>query len=294
VALTGHNEAYYTDYHGSPQELISTAKWHFLYQGQWYKWQSQPRGSAVLDVEPAAFIHFLQNHDQVANSIRGLRRHQLTAPGPFRAMTGYLLLMPATPMLFQGQEFGASSPFLYFADHTEELAAMVREGRKEFLSQFSSIATPASELVLADPADRDTFERSKLDWSERDKNAEMVALHRDLIRLRRTDPVLSRQVPRGVDGAVLGAQAFALRYFAENGKDRLLLVNLGQDMNLSPIPEPLLAPPVGCQWKLAWSSENPRYGGMGTPELRLDGNCRLLGHATLLLVPEEIEGPVER
>ncbi len=136
VALTGHNEAYYTDYLGTPQEFISAVKYGYLYQGQRYKWQEKRRGSAGLDMHPASLITFIQNHDQIANSAYGARCHMLAAPGKLRAMTALLLLAPGTPMLFQGQEFAASSPFLFFADQNSALSEMIRQGRIEFLAQF--------------------------------------------------------------------------------------------------------------------------------------------------------------
>ena len=130
VALTGHHEAYYSDYRGRPAEFVAAAKHGFLYQGQRYPWQEKARGSPTLDLPAECFVVFLQNHDQIANSGTGERCHVLTSPGRFRAMTAYFLLMPGIPMLFQGQEFAASSPFLYFADHEIELSHDVREGRR--------------------------------------------------------------------------------------------------------------------------------------------------------------------
>lgn len=108
VALTGRNPAYYTDYLGSSQEFISAFKWGYLYQGQRYAWQKKRRGTSALDLGPAHFVTFIQNHDQVANSGRGQRCHELTSPGRYRALTALMLLGPGTPMLFQGQEFAAS------------------------------------------------------------------------------------------------------------------------------------------------------------------------------------------
>jgi maltooligosyltrehalose trehalohydrolase len=288
VALTGHNEAYYTDYLGAPQEFISAAKYGHLYQGQWYRWQRQRRGTPGLRLPPAAFVNFLQNHDQVANSGLGLRCHLLTSPGRYRALTALLLLMPGTPMLFQGQEFAASAPFYYFADHQPELANLVRRGRAESLTQFRSLALPETQALLAEPSDPQTFACCKLDLSERERHAGPAALHRDLLRLRREDPVFHAPRPRGVDGAVLGAQAFVLRFFAdEEGDDRLVLVNLGRDLQLDPAPEPLLAPPEGKRWTVRWSSEDPRYGGGGTAPPDTETNWRIPGEATLVLLPEE-------
>jgi maltooligosyltrehalose trehalohydrolase len=285
VALTSHNEAYYTDFLGNPQELISAVKWGFLYQGQRSKWQKKRRGTLALDIPPARFVNFTQNHDQIANSGRGLRCHLLSSPGRHKAVSALLLLAPGTPMLFQGQEFAASSPFLFFADHNADLAKLVRGGRAKFLAQFPSVALPEVQADLANPSDRLTFERCKLDFTEREKNADIYRMHRDLLRLRREDPVFRRQRPRGVDGAVLGPQAFVLRFFAEDGEDRLLLVNLDRDVHLDPAPEPLLAPPAVKTWQLLWSSEDVRYGGAGTPPLDTDDNWRIPGEAAVVLIP---------
>lgn len=286
VALTGHNEAYYTDYLGSPQELISSSKYGFLFQGQWYKWQKKRRGTQAFDLHPAAMINFLQNHDQISNSGRGLRVHAITTPGRFRAMTAMLLLMPSTPMLFQGQEFGSSAPFLFFADHEEELAKSIRSGRSEFLSQWRSLAT--NQLLYDDPCDSRTFDRCKLDWAEREKNAAIVHLHADLLKLRRRQPVFARQ-NRDFDGAVLGPESFVLRFFdADPAAQRLLVVNLGRDLVLNPAPEPLLAPPDNFQWHVLWSSEDPRYGGSGTAALDSDLNWIIPGHAAVVLEPTAI------
>ena len=282
VALTGHNEAYYEDHEGAPQEFIAAAKYGYLFQGQFYAHQGKRRGTPGFDVSPAAYVTFVQNHDQVANSAAGLRLHQLTSPGRLRAMTALMLLMPSTPMLFQGQEFTASAPFLYFADHKPDLARLVREGRHEFVRQFPSIAADEMRRRLADPGATATFEACKLDWSEFHQHAEAVALHRELLRLRREDPVFSRQERGGVDGAVLGPEAFALRFFGEDRDDRLLFVNFGRDLNRRSIPDPLVAPPDDRAWRLLWSSEHPAYGG-GTPEIETRDGWRIPGHAAIVI-----------
>lgn len=246
VALTGRTEAYYTDYRGEPQEFISAVKRGFLYQGQRYKWQKQPRGTAVTTEPASAFILFTQNHDQVANSLHGHRIHALTSPARYRAITALMLLAPGTPMIFMGQEFGASKPFLYFADHCEEgLAGSVHRGRKEFLAQFPSYGSPEAQALVPDSCLAINFERSKLDFSERESHAEIYLFHQDLLRLRREDPIIAAQERKRIDGAVLGPEALVLRFFGEDADDRLLLVNLGRDFEYNPAPEPLLAPVKG-------------------------------------------------
>jgi maltooligosyltrehalose trehalohydrolase len=287
VALTGRAEAYYSDYRGTPQEFISAVKRGFLFQGQWHQWQKQPRGTPALGFLPAQFVTFLENHDQVANSAHGMRLHELTSPGRYRAITALFLLAPQTPMLFQGQEFASSRPFRYFADHERDLADRVAQGRREFLSQFPSLASPQARQAFPDPADRSTFEQCRLDWSECDQHPEALTLHRDLIRLRRTDPVISRQSGE-VDGAVLSQAAFVLRFFSD-GDERLLLVNLGVDLRLSPMPEPLLAPPRGRAWELTWSSESPAYGGAGMPAWRWNETCTLPGESAVLMSAREAD-----
>jgi maltooligosyltrehalose trehalohydrolase len=289
VALTGRREAYYTDYLGSPQEFVSAAKYGYLYQGQYYGWQKQRRGSASFGMRPAQFVNFIQNHDQVANSATGDRVHKLAGAGRYKAVTALVLLSPGTPMLFQGQEFAASTPFHYFADQPPELARKVRQGRIGFLRQFRSLATPEMETCFLDPGNPSTFEQCKLDFLDRERNAAMYQMHKDLLRLRREDPVLRRQRRGGVDGAVLGPEAFVLRWFGEERGDRLLLVNLGTDLHLNPAPEPLLAPPLDARWKVLWSSEHPRYGGRGTAPPETEENWRIPGHAAVVLGPEGME-----
>jgi maltooligosyltrehalose trehalohydrolase len=297
VAATGRREAYYSDHAGAPQEIISAAKWGYLLQGQRYRWQEKRRGTASLDIEPARFVAFIENHDQVANSAHGRRLHQMTTPARYRALSALLLLWPGTPMLFQGQEFASSRPFLYFADHGPTLARKVATGRAEFLSQFPSVADPAIARGLPDPAAADTFARSVLDLGERETHGPVVALHRDLLRLRRETAAFRAQAYRGVDGAVLGVEAFVLRFFdgapgathdpadAASG-DRLLLVNLGRDLDCEAAPEPLLAPPQGCRWAVEWSSESREYDGSGTPSIEdAGGGWHLPGHSAVVLRP---------
>ncbi len=295
VALTGRNEAYYMDFLGTPQEFVSTAKYGYLYQGQQCKWQKACRGTPALDLPLSVFVTFTQNHDQVANSARGWRSHRLSSPGCERAMTALLLLGPGSPMLFQGQEFNASAPFYYFADHHPDLARLVRAGRGEFLEQFVSLCAPGMRSLVPDPAARATFEACKLDWSEAERHTEVLALYRDLLALRRGDPVF-RSPRRGtVDGAVLGAEAFVLRYFGGEHGDRLLLVNFGRDLHLHPAPEPLLAPPEGCGWQGLWSSEDARYGGSGAPHPDSEANWHVPGHAAVVLTPGPLpDEPTER
>jgi len=287
VALTGRTEAYFTDYLGTPQELISSVKWGYLFQGQRYKWQRKPRGSNAWGIPRYRFVNYLQNHDQVPNAGIGRRLHLLTDPGRFRAITALFLLGPGTPLLFQGEEFGALTPFHYFADHHDALAKLIVTGRKEFLSQFRSSATPEIQALIPDPGDPWTFQSSKLNFADREKSKDIYQLHRDLLQLRHNDPVLKRGAECMLEGAVLADEALVLRFFGDREDDRLLIVNLGLDLHLDPAPEPLLAPFDGKSWSILWSSEDPRYGGHGTPSIVPETGWRIPGHATFVLMPGE-------
>jgi maltooligosyltrehalose trehalohydrolase len=291
VALRGRRHAYLNDYKGSAQEFISCAKRGFLFQGQYYFWQRQPRGQRVR-TPASSLITFLDNHDQVANSLHGWRSHQETSKAKYRALTALLLLAPQTPMLFMGQEFGATSPFLYFADHEGELRSAVISGRKEFLEQFASIATSAALAAIQDPADEQTFRKSKLSWREDAKDSFMVALHRDLLEVRKDDPVIREQDAAAVDGAVLSEHSFLLRWFSEQHGDRLLVINLATEIQLEPGPEPLLGPSLDTYWSLVWSSERVSYGGGGVEIPDTDTGWRLPGESAVLFKERPIASAI--
>jgi maltooligosyltrehalose trehalohydrolase len=277
VALTGRREAYYSDYDGSAREIADSLAYGFLLQGQGSAWQKKPRGTPVLRTEPMRFVSFLENHDQVANSADGRRLATLAQPARLRALTAVMLLGPQTPMLYQGQEFGASPPFLFFADHPGAVGEGARNGRKDFLKQFPSLIG----ADIADPTLEATFRRCVLDWRERERNAAWLALHRDLLRLRREDPVLSLQGSAGVLATSAGDLALIRLLGEDAADDRLLLVNLGIDVP-PPVSTPLIAPPGRAGWRLVWSSEDRRYGGTGTPGDAFAAGWVIPGNSTLL------------
>jgi maltooligosyltrehalose trehalohydrolase len=262
VLVTGRREAYYTDYQGTPQEFVAMARRGFLYQGQWYSWQKQPRGTPSAHVRGDRLVAFLENHDQVANSLDGRRLRDLASPGLRRALASLLILGPWTPMLFQGQEYDAATPFLYFADHHAGLAEGIRNGRREFLSQFPSIRTQADRL--ADPLSEATFRACQLQPDERTGPA--FTLYRELIALRHASPAFHDRTQFGVDGAVLAGSAFVLRYSAAGRatpQDRLLVVNVGAAVEVPVFSEPLLSAYPHEGWQVFWSSEALAYGGSG-------------------------------
>ena len=285
VRVTGNTAGYYSDYCGSPEELAAAIKHGFIYQGQWAAWTKEPRGTPTTGLPAHAFVNFIQNHDQVSNSQTGQRLHELTSPGRYRAITALWLLAPQTPMFFQGQEFAASTPFLYFADYSGDMAKAVCRGRAEFLSQFPASSSPESKRELADPCNIATMNRCKLDLSEREKHRPIYDLHFELLKLRHDDPVFRQQSSDVVETAVLSPDCLAVRYSGPNGADRLLLTNFGLDLHLSILSIPLLAPPLGSKWAVLWHSNDLSYGGPGVAPLETDTGWMIAGESTQVLHP---------
>jgi maltooligosyltrehalose trehalohydrolase len=182
--------------------------------------------------------------------------------------------------------------FLYFTDvGDEQLREAIRKGRFEFLAQFPSVASEDVQARLAVPHEIETFNRCKLDWSEGEKNRTISDLHRDLIKLRREDSRLRRQGEGGIDGAVLRSQSFVLRYFSKENDDRLLVVNLGSREDLTPMGEPLLAPPAKCEWETLWTSESHCYGGPGAVDITTDEKWILPAESALVFRPRRRTKP---
>jgi maltooligosyltrehalose trehalohydrolase len=198
-------------------------------------------------------------------------------------MTALWLLGPQTPLFFQGQEYAASTPFVFFADHEPELGRLVAEGRAKFLAIFPSLASPEAQTRLPDPRDIAVFERCKLRLEDGALNRQAVALHLDLLRLRREDAVIRRHSIERLEAAVLSADCLAVRFFGDGSDDRLILCNFGGDLLFAPVTEPLLAPPEGKTWALLWSSENPRYGGAGTAAIETEHGWQIPGEATVVM-----------
>jgi maltooligosyltrehalose trehalohydrolase len=283
VALTGRREAYFTDYEGSASEFVSMARHGTLYQGQWYSWQRQPRGGYALGLPGASFVCFLENHDQVANTGLGLRLYQHVDHARWRALTTLLLVGPQLPLLFQGQEFASQQPFTYFADHEGDLAEAVREGRLQFLSQFPALAEPEMQMLIARPNDSAAYQACKLQRNASDtRRTWTIKLHRDLLKLRRSDPVLARLGTRdvAVESAAPTNGLVLIRYISQAGH-RLLIVNLSHDV-LSSMNDALFAPPPTHRWQPMWTSEHPDYGG-GVPGFVETGRWPIRGGSATIL-----------
>ncbi len=191
VIATGETEGYYEDFADEPiRQLARSLAEGFAYQGEPSLHAGrQPRGTPSGHLPPTAFINFLQNHDQVGNRALGERLVHIAPPEAMRALTSILLLSPAIPLLWMGEEFAAQTPFLFFTDFHGELGKAVREGRRREFASFTGFATDPE--AVPDPNALETFLQSKLDWQALDRPdaAEMLDFYRDLLAIRQREIV---------------------------------------------------------------------------------------------------------
>ena len=189
----GDSFGYYSDFAGSAHELATVIRQGWLYTGQHSTHMDRPRGSNPSRVPMSRFVVCLQNHDQVGNRALGDRLHHSVAPEVWRAASVVLLTVPMTPLLFMGQEWGASSPFLYFTDLEPELGRSVSAGRRREFSAFPGFSTPQDVARIPDPQSEATFLASQLPWPElpQPDHARTLALYRELLYLRRRHVALA-------------------------------------------------------------------------------------------------------
>jgi maltooligosyltrehalose trehalohydrolase len=258
VLLTREDRGYLGGYEGTAEEIVQLLRTGFLYS-------SPPKGGGTTHVIEAPvvpawqLVYCLQNHDQVGNRPYGRRLAHLIDMEAFAAAVALLLLAPATPMIFMGGEFGSSSPFHFFTDYSSELGALVREGRLSEFRDFWASIDPV-RYPMPDPQGGATFLRSKLDLTEREKpgHREVHALHRELLWLRRSDPVLSRQDRTKLAAEALNAMALRMERWDDEGNRRLVLVNFGDELLLEPEPTDM-----AHGWRPLLSTAEERFAGAG-------------------------------
>jgi maltooligosyltrehalose trehalohydrolase len=220
-ALAGDRDGYYADFTGSMVDLATTVRQGWFFTGQPSAHFGGPRGTDPSDLAPRSFVICLQNHDQVGNRALGERLNHQIEPAAWRAASALLLLAPETPLLFMGQEWAASTPFLFFTDHHPELGRLVTSGRREEFRGFRAFTDPEARGKIPDPQDPATVRRSRLDWSEPTREPHLSArrLYRALLALRRSEPLLRRNDWR--DLSVAAADGGII--LARRGADAALL-----------------------------------------------------------------------
>jgi maltooligosyltrehalose trehalohydrolase len=228
VALTHERDGYYAAYAGSAGALAETIENGWFYRGAPNPLTGKPRGKEAPELPAESFVYCIQNHDQVGNRALGDRVTESVSREAFAAASLLLLFLPMTPLLFMGQEWGASSPFLFFTDHAPDLGRLIREGRRKEFAHFAAFADAAARETIPDPQAVETFQRSRLDWSERAArgHAELLQLYHAMLKLRASDPVL-RAAPREQLRAHAEHDLLVVeRWLGAEG--RRLLVNFGE------------------------------------------------------------------
>jgi maltooligosyltrehalose trehalohydrolase len=227
VTLTGEREGYFAGYRPGANDLAETIQGGWLYRGQIYPPTSDPRGHDASHLPAEAFVYCIQNHDQVGNRALGDRLSHSVSIDAYCSVSALLLLLPTTPLLFMGQEWAASSPFLFFTDHEEELGRRIVDGRRKEFRHFRAFADPGGTARIPDPQATETFMRSRLRWHERSEgdHHRVLTLYRKLLAVRRTDPVL-RAASRDALEVSARDSVLSVRRWSAAG-DRLLLVNMG-------------------------------------------------------------------
>jgi maltooligosyltrehalose trehalohydrolase len=189
----GDCDGYYQDFSGTMSDLASTIRRGWFYDGQFSPYRGEARGSDPSGVPLERMVVCIQNHDQVGNRPFGRRLNHQVDPALYRALSALLALVPETPLLFMGQEWAASTRFLFFTDHHVDLGRLVTEGRLLEFARFIAFSDPETHATIPDPQALSTFESSRLVWDElaRPLHAGVHALYRRLLRLRRREPALA-------------------------------------------------------------------------------------------------------
>jgi maltooligosyltrehalose trehalohydrolase len=252
----GDRDGYYEDFTGTVADLATTIRQGWFYRGQLSVHHRAPRGTDPSGIPLARMVVCLQNHDQIGNRPFGGRLNHQIEPALFRALSALLLFVPETPLLFMGQEWAASTRFLYFTDHHSDLGRLVTMGRRDEFSRFEAFADPVTRTRIPDPQAATTFEDSRLVWDERTQSlhAGVLELYRALLRLRRTEPAMQQW--EGFDVAALDDASLAV--MRSSGQDMLLLVlctqaSRGVDLGRCP------AVPSHQTWQLVLTTEESRF-----------------------------------
>ena len=240
--FTGERDGYYADFQGLP-DVATALRDGYVYQGQHSVHRGRRHGRPPANVEPHQLVVSAQNHDQIGNRAQGERLSGLLDAQGLKAVAALTLLSPFVPLLFQGEEWGASTPFLYFTDHQDpELGRLVAEGRSKEFSAFRW------QGAVPNPQELNTFERSKLDWSELSQpgHAELLEWYRRLIRLKKDQPAMPRESRADAVRPRVNFDAAAQWLsFVHNGV--LLALNWNDRAQRVPMP--------GGEWKLVMRSD---------------------------------------
>jgi maltooligosyltrehalose trehalohydrolase len=241
--LSGEAGGYYADYAtAAPARLAKALSSGFVYQGDVSHYRhGAVRGELSAHLPPTAFVAFIQNHDQVGNRAFGERIANLATPEAVQAVQAVLLLAPQIPLLFMGEEWGATQPFCFFTDFHDELADAVREGRRREFKRFPEFASEAARAHIPDPNAWSTFAASRLDWSmpEQPEHKAWLEFVRGLLRLRHVQIVPHLGGIRGHAGTaeILSDSALRVAWTLADGNTLELIANLADRASPVTLPD---------------------------------------------------------
>ena len=233
VAATGESSGYYQEYRGDTQLLGRAIAEGFAFQGEIMRFRGRERGSPSKALTPAAFVSFLQNHDQIGNRAFGERLSQIAEPRALRAVAAIQMLAPQIPMLFMGEEWSARQPFLFFCDFHGELAQAVREGRRNEFRRFPEFADAQTRERIPDPQAEGTFLASRLRWEDRSLPdcAASLRWYQLVLSVRRAHVVpLIREIHQAGEWQVVGESAVLVRWDCARGRELRLAANLSSQV----------------------------------------------------------------
>ncbi len=288
VAGTRESHSYLGDFKGTVDEMADTLRHGWLYRGQYSRYRRGSRGTECRHLAPEKFVHCISNHDQVGNRAFGDRFGQTISRPAYLASSALLCLSPYLPMLFMGQEWNASTPFLFFTDHRGELGKLVSKGRREEFKEHAEFSDPAKSDAIPDPQRGDTFAQSKLNWSELQSadQAAIVDLYRECLALRKKHGAFrprSRDLVEAADFA-MGAGALRLK---DRGGDWLILFDLAGGHSGIIEEEMICSPHSGSEWKIVLSTNEKRFGGTGRLAVDLASMRLIFSHPELVVLHEQ-------
>ncbi len=263
TVLTGESEGYYADF-GDVDQLVRALQDGYFYQGQYSRYRKKNHGNCCAYLPGKRFVCYIQNHDQVGNRVLGNRLSTLVPFEALKVAAGILLVTPYVPLLFMGEEYGENAPFLFFVDCCQELLERIRAGRRKEFKYF------CAHSLAPDPGDVATFLKTRLKWTERgmDKGKALLGFYKDLLRLRRTIPCLSRPDKGNFEVRKTGSKAISM-IRRNAGSEIIALANMSAENSQ-------IECAFGAKNIVLIDSTHARYGGKGVaPALEIKGNQSL-------------------